>query len=208
MWSWSSSWVLSNVEDLDMVPEMQRANRLHWKNYGCKWTSVACAMQTPVFEQWPAFCHQFRWQVPGTSYVFTLDSLQNLFLGGPEMQALAARAPVPSPQPPSATDLAVVTSAALDDPRRRTTCQRIVRGMVVFAVTTCHAVIARNELGLSKGKSLSYVDSLGALVTLQPFMSKTPCFTFFCARKFRSMSLCQVCRYRPAAFSVLQALSK
>ena len=76
------------------------------------------------------------------------------------------------------------TSAAPDDPRRRTTCQRIVRGMVIFAVTTCHALITRNELGLSKGKSLSYVDSLGALVTLQPFMSKTPCFTFFVPASF------------------------
>lgn len=91
---------------------------------------------------------------------------------------------MPSPPPPSATDLAVVTSAAPGDPRRRTTCQRIVRGMVIFAVTTCHALITRNELGLSKGKSLSYVDSLGALVTLQPFMSKTPCFTFFVPASF------------------------
>lgn len=56
--------------------------------------------------------------------------------------------------------------------------------MVIFAVTTCHALITRNELGLSKGKSLSYVDSLGALVTLQPFMSKTPCFTFFVPASF------------------------
>ena len=111
----------------------------------------------------------------------------------------ASRPALAASPPTSASDLAVIASAAPDDPRRRDMRQRIERGTAVSLFAACHAPTRCHILMLREGIGCSHIaQSLGATVTPQPFGSETlslPPFVSDCLLP---------CRCAKSAVTVLQ----